>query len=188
MDLTPRAVTAALVGLKSRIDTFGVQRFINEYPEEPLSAVLPGAALLELWSIVGAAETALLAVSAVVVLTAILGMVAMIFSTLNERRREMAILRSVGARPLHIFLLLVAEAGTLAVAGVILGIVLTYAVLAIANPIIDQRFGLYLPLTGLSVNELAYLAAVIVAGLVAGTLPAVRAYLNSLADGVVVRI
>ena len=54
----------------AELDTFALQRWINEYPEEPLSAVLPGVALLELWGIVGAAETALLAVSAVVVLTA----------------------------------------------------------------------------------------------------------------------
>src|SRR5581483_2473942 len=94
MDLTPKAVTAALVGLKSRLAAFRVQRAINEYPQEPLSAILPGAALQELWGLVGTAETALQAVSAMVVATALLGMVTMILTTLNERRREMAILRS----------------------------------------------------------------------------------------------
>src|SRR5690606_33248942 len=117
MDLTPKAVTAVLIGLKSRIGVFTLQRFINDYPQEPLTAILPGVALLELWSVVGAAETALLAVSAMVVLTAVLGMMTTMLATLNERRREMAILRAIGARPLHVFGLLVSEAAVLAVAG-----------------------------------------------------------------------
>ena len=67
---------------------------------------MPGAALQELWGLVGTAETALSVVSAMVVATALLGMVTMILTTLNERRREMAILRSVGARPATILGLL----------------------------------------------------------------------------------
>ena len=107
----PKAITAALVGLKSKLATFKLQRAINEYREEPLSAIIPGAALQELWGLVGTAETALAAVSAMVVATALLGMVTTILTTLNERRREMAILRSVGARPATILGLLATEAG-----------------------------------------------------------------------------
>ena len=99
MELKPKAVTAALIGLKSRLDSFALQRFVNEYPEEALSAVLPGVALQQLWGLVGVAETALGAVAAMVVVTALLGMATMVLATLNERRREMAILRSVGATP-----------------------------------------------------------------------------------------
>ena len=64
------------------------------------------------------------AVSGMVVVTALLGMVTMILTTLNERRREMAILRSVGARPLTILSLLVTEAGVLTFCGVALGTIL----------------------------------------------------------------
>lgn len=99
MDLRPSAVTAALVGVQSRLQIFGLQRWINDYPEEPLLAVLPGVALQEPWQIVGVAETALVGVSSMVVVTALLGMMAMIFASLNERRREMAIWRAMGARP-----------------------------------------------------------------------------------------
>ena len=99
MDLTPKAVTAALVGLKSRLAVFKFQRFVNEYPEEPMTAVLPGVALQELWSVVGVAEAALTAISALVVAAALLGMATMLLAALNERRRELAILRANGARP-----------------------------------------------------------------------------------------
>ena len=114
--------------------------------QEPLSAILPGAALQELWGLVGTAETALKAVSAMVVATALLGMVTMILTTLNERRREMAILRSVGARPRTVLGLLMAEAGVLTVAGIALGVVLLYAALLLLQPYVDTTYGLHLPI------------------------------------------
>ncbi len=187
MDLTPKAITAALVGLKSRLAAFRLQRAINEYRAEPLSAILPGAALQELWELVGTAETALKVVSAMVVATAILGMLTMILSTLNERRREMAILRSVGARPRTVLGLLMAEAGVLTAAGVVLGVVLLYAALFLARPYVDAAYGLNLAIGPLKPEAWATLGAIVLAGCVAGLLPALRAYRLSLADGMTVR-
>ena len=187
MDLTPKAITAALVGLKSRLAAFRLQRAINEYRAEPLSAILPGAALQELWGLVGTAETALKVVSAMVVATALLGMLTMILSTLNERRREMAILRSVGARPRTVLGLLMAEAGVLTAAGVVLGVLLLYAALLLARPYVDATYGLNLPIGPLKPEAWATLGAVVLAGCAAGLLPALRAYRLSLADGMTVR-
>jgi putative ABC transport system permease protein len=164
-----------------------MQRAINEYRKEPLSAILPGAALQELWGLLGTAETALGAVSAMVVATALLGMVTMILTTLNERRREMAILRSVGAGPRVILGLLLAEAAALTAAGVLLGPCILYCGLLLARPYIDANFGLHLALDLPTAQELAMLAAIAVAGVLAGTLPALRAYRLSLADGMTVR-
>jgi putative ABC transport system permease protein len=188
MDLKPQAITAALVGLKSRLAVFRVQRAINEYPQEPLSAVLPGAALQELWGLVGVAETALAVVSAMVVATAILGMVTMILTTLNERRREMAILRSVGARPATVLGLLATEAGVLTLAGVVLGTVLLYAVLFFARPIVDRLYGLNLDISAPTSWEMTTLLVIVLAGLIAGLGPAILAYRRSLADGMTVRV
>ena len=187
MDLTPEAITAAFVGLKSKLSTFKLQRAINEYAEEPLSAILPGAALQELWGMIGTAETALGAVSIMVVVTALLGMVTMVLATLNERRREMAILRSVGARPRTVLGLLVAEAGLLGLLGAMLGVVLLYLALLIVRPLVDAEFGLYLEIGWLTPREQLSLLAIVAAGLVAGLLPALRAYRLSLADGMMVR-
>lgn len=187
MDLTPTAITAALVGVDSRLQIFGLQRWINEYPEEPLLAILPGVALGELWQIVGVAETALIGVSAMVVVTALLGMMAMIFSSLNERRREMAIWRAMGARPLTILGLLVLEAMLMAALGAVLGLALLYLGLVVAQPWVDAAFGIWLPIQPPAVRELWVLAAVIGAAALASLLPAVRAYRLSLADGMMVR-
>lgn len=187
MDLTPKAVTAALVGVESPLRTFAVQRAINEYREEPLVAILPGVALQELWGIVGIAETALLAVSAMVVVTALIGMMATIFSSLNERRREMAIFRAMGARPGTILGLLVLEAMLMAAIGAILGLVLLYAGLLVAQPIVDQAFGLWLPIDAPSLREVWVLLGVICAGAIVSLVPALRAYRLSLADGMMVK-
>ncbi len=187
MNLEPHAITAAFIGLKSKLAAFRLQRAINEYPEEPLSAILPGAALQELWELVGTAETALSAVSGMVVVTALLGMVTMILTTLNERRREMAILRSVGARPMTILSLLVTEAGVLTFCGVILGTILLYAALIVLQPFIDRTYGLHIAIDPPSQYQLKVLASIAIAGFAVGLLPALRAYRLSLADGMTVR-
>lgn len=187
MRLQPKAITAAMVGLKSKLAIFKLQRYVNDYRSEPLSAILPGATLYELWGLVGTAETALMAVSFMVVVTAILGMVTMILATLNERRREIAILRSVGAGPRTVVGLLVSEAGILTLVGVIVGLITTYGLLFALRPAIDSAYGLYLDIAAPSAGEIMALVAIVVGGLLAGLLPALRAYHYSLADGMTVR-
>tara|TARA_B110000090_G_scaffold73376_1_gene83584 strand:- start:44 stop:1294 length:1251 start_codon:yes stop_codon:yes gene_type:complete len=187
MDLEPQAVTAALIGVKSRLQVFGLQRSINEYPQEPLLAILPGVALQELWQIVSIAETALIAVSAMVVITALIGMMATIFSSLNERRREMAIFRAMGARPRVVLGLLVLEAALMAAIGAILGLALLYVGLFIGQPLIDSAFGLWLPIEAPTMREVWVLLSVVAASAIVSTVPALRAYRMSLADGMMVK-
>ncbi|MEP4978128.1 ABC transporter permease [Ascidiaceihabitans sp.] len=188
MKLEPKAVTAALVGVKSRLKVFALQRAINEYPQEPLLAILPGVALQELWQIVGIAETALIAVSGMVVVTALIGMMATIFSSLNERRREMAIFRAMGARPRVVLGLLIVEAAMMAAFGAALGLGVLYIALFVAQPLMDAAFGLWLPIDPPSLRELWVLACVVGAGVIVSIVPALRAYRMSLADGMMVRI
>ena len=188
MELQPKAVTAALVGIENRLKVFSLQRAINNYPREPLLAILPGVALQELWQIIGIAEVALIGVSAMVVVTALLGMMAMIFSSLNERRREMAIFRAMGARPLVIFGMLIFEASMIAISGAILGFALAYIGLYFARPIVDSAFGLWLPSAAPTLNEFLLLAAVVAVSVIVSVLPAIRAYRLSLSDGMTVQI
>ncbi|GGA68420.1 peptide ABC transporter permease [Nitratireductor aestuarii] len=187
MSLPPSAITAAIIGLKSRLQVISFQRAVNEYRAEPLSAVLPGLALQEMWALVGTAETALLGVSVMVVVTSMLGLSAMILSTLNERRREIAILRSLGARPRTIAALLVGEATLLTLAGIAIGTAALYAVLMVARPLIDRQFGIDIVIQLPSTTDAMLLLAILVGGILAGLLPAYNAYRTSLADGMMVR-
>ena len=188
MDLTPKAITAFFAGLKSRIAVFGVQRYVNEYPEEPLSAILPGVALQELWDLIGVAERALLAVSGFVVAIGLCGMLLALMTSLNERRREMAILRSVGARPFHVFALIAGESVMLTVAGIVTGTGLLYGLLLLGQPLILSRYGLFIGIGGLSSYELILISVLCLAGFLIGSIPAYRIYRYSLADGMTIRI
>jgi len=188
MDLQPKQITAFLLGLNSKIATFSLQREINEFRGEPLLAILPGVALQELWSLMGTAEKALFVVSLFVVLTGLIGMLTAILTSLNERRREMAILRSVGARPWHIASLLIVEAFALALAGVLLGLLLLYLGIAGAQGYVQANYGLYLPLNLPSRYEWTLLGAILSAALLMGCVPAWRAYRQSLADGLSIRL
>jgi len=184
----PTAITAFYIGLKSRPAALSVQRMINEYKGEPLSAVLPAVALQELWEIISVVEKTLLAVSGFVVLVGLSGMLVAIMTSLNERRREMAILRSVGARPLHVFALIVGEALFVTLTGIIAGLALLYGLLVAAGPVIQSRLGLFIGVSGPSIHELVLLGIVCLSGLLIGFIPGLRIYRLSLADGMTVRI
>ncbi|MFM2615252.1 ABC transporter permease [Vibrio campbellii] len=187
-DFQPKQITAMLIGLKSRIQTFALQRQINTYPKEPLSAIMPGVALHELWGMMSVAEQALMAVSGFVVVAGLLGMLSSLLTSLQERRREMAILRAMGARPKHVFSLLISEASLLTFAGIITGVAGLYSILALLQPIIQQSYGIHLTLTALSPYEWMLLGFVQCAGIVIGFIPAFRAYRQSLSDGMTIRI
>ena len=188
MDLRPQAITAALIGAKSRLQIFALQRTINQYPQEPLLAIIPAVALHELWQIVAVAETALLAVAAMVVLTALLGMVAIVFASLNERRRELAIWRAMGARPRVILGMLALEGVIMALLGVILAVLIWYLGLLLAHGWLDANYGIWLEIGYPGWRELQVLLVVIISAALASLLPAWRAYRMSLVDGMMVKI
>jgi putative ABC transport system permease protein len=188
MDLTPQAITAFMLGLNNKISTFALQREINEFRGEPMLAILPGVALQELWSMMSTAEKALFVISLFVVLTGLIGMLTAILTSLNERRREMAILRSVGARPWHIATLLIFEAFALALSGVVAGIGLLYVCIAASRGYLQANYGLDLPMAWPSEYEWTLLAGILAAALLMGGVPAWRAYRQSLADGLSIRL
>lgn len=184
----PGQITAMLIGLKSRIQTFALQREINEYRKEPLSAIMPGVALSELWGMMSVAEQALTAISVIVVIAGFMGMLSTLLSGLQERRREMAILRSVGAQPAHIFALLIVEAGLLTLAGIIAGLAGLYILLATFAPLIHSQYGIQISMTAISPYEWWLLAGIQSAGIMIGFIPALRAYRQSLNDGMTIRL
>ncbi|MBB4842664.1 putative ABC transport system permease protein [Paucibacter oligotrophus] len=187
-DLTPKQVSAVLVGLKQRTAVFSVQRWVAGYQAEPLLAVLPGVVLDELWGLVGIGERGLLAVSALVSVVSLVGLVAVVLAGLNERRRELAILRAVGAGPRHVLALLALEGGLVTLCGVLLG-VLTCAVLIWSlGGWVQSHYGLTLRLQWPGAAEWQLLGLLLGAGWLASLLPGWRAYRLALADGLSPRV
>lgn len=181
--LRPTEVTAVLVGLKSRTAVFAVQRWLAEYDKEPLMAILPGVALDELWQVVGSAEKALLAITLLVAVVSFSGLVATMLAGLSERRRELAILRAVGASPRTVLALLLVEGTTLSALGVLLGWLASWAVLLAGQDAAQARWGLHVHAGWPTPNQALLMLGLMAAGLLASVLPAWRAYRLSLADG-----
>lgn len=179
----PETITAFLVGLKSRSAIFRYQRKVNQYGDEPLMAILPGVALSELWNLMHVAEEAMLFISVFVIVIGLLGMLIALVTGLNERRREMAILRSIGLGARSLFTLMVGEAVAIVLTGILCGMALLYGLQATLQNTLQQHYGLSLPLAAPGTREWLLLLGTLLAGALIGLLPAWRAYRLSLHDG-----
>lgn len=180
-------ISAFLVGLQSRPRAVFMQREINTYRDEPLTAIMPGSTLQELWRTLSGFETALSIVSGFVLLTGLIGMLATLLASLRERRREMAVLRAIGAGPKTIFSLLVSEAVFLTAIGIAVGVALLYGLILALAPWIQSSFGIVVELGTISPEEWQRMGIVLAASFVISCIPAWRAYRNSLADGLSMR-
>jgi putative ABC transport system permease protein len=188
LQLQPDELTAMIIGLKSRAMVLKIQRDLNTYRAEPLLAVIPGVALSQLWETVGMVERLLSAISACVIAVGLVVILVSILTTLNERRREMAILRSVGAAPGDIFFLLVLEAAVIACLGALLGLGLLYSSLVTFAPLIQARAGISLFGLGPETFDIAIVVAVTGLAALLAVFPAWRALRNVLADGLTIRV
>ena len=181
-------VSAFFLRTKSRVDTLQLQREIATFAVEPLSAVIPGVALAELWSTVRYAEDALRIVSAFVLVVSLIGLLISLYVTLNERRREVAILRALGVGPTQVALLMVFESTLLTAIGCATGVALLALAQSWGQNWIERSFGLYLRSASITRDSWIALALILAAGAILGLVPAWRAYRNSLADGLSVRL
>ena len=174
--LEPDHVTAAMLGLKSRIATLKVQREINEYRGEPLMAILPGVALTELWQMMGLLENVLRLISLLVLGSAVLGLSAMLLASIRERDQEIQLLRVIGAPPLFLFLLIELEALLITLLGVAAGALSLFVCLLLIDDWLMASFGLHVSPMVLSGDSLYLLLAVFIATFVAAATPSFNAY------------
>lgn len=187
-DLTPREITAFLVGLHQRTAVFGLQRKIAAFKDEPLQAVLPGVVLDQLWQSLDFGERLLRGLSWLILALGLSGLLAVMLAGLGERRRELAILRAVGAGLPHIAALLLLESLLLGLAGAAGGMLLLTASSWVLGPWLAQNWGIVLRSLAPSADELQLLAAIVATCLLAGLLPAWRASRLALADGLTPRL
>ena len=108
-ELQPKTISAIFISLKNRTQIFQFQRDVLNYKKEAISSVMPGVTLSRLWMLTGNVDKAFKFITFLIIIIALLGMIAMTIAGLNSRRREMAILRSVGASPNNIVSLLLVE-------------------------------------------------------------------------------
>ncbi len=187
-DLTPTSITAFMVGLDNKALTFRAQRDINEFENEPLSAILPGSTLAEFWRTISTVEQLLFVLSVFVLIAGLIGMLTTILSTLNERRREIAVLRAIGARPQSIVMLIVLETLFVVVMGCVVGVALLYGLLALAGPFAARRFGVDIGLPWLDATQGLIMVSVIAGATLLSLIPGFVAYRRSLQDGLSIKV
>lgn len=187
-DLKVEQITAFFLRTHSRIQTLQLQREINTFKDEPLLAVIPGVALAELWQGLSQIDRVLKIIAALVVIVGLASMLSAILTSLNERRREMSILRSLGAKPSQIAGLLLLESCTLTLAGLISGVVVEVLFFSILAGWLERQFGLYVVGPVFTSTEWIYAVIIFSTGVFTGLIPAIQAARQSLKDGLAVRI
>lgn len=180
-------ITSFMLKFKSRIAVLKMRREIDQYEKEPIMAIIPALALQEMWQTIGYVEQILFLVSLCVLLVGVLSILISLYTSINERRREMAILRSLGASSRHVFGLLIYESSFLVILGCLFGVISLYGVLIFVRPWLESNFSVYLEVAPLSASEWCYLAGIFIAGTLAGLIPAIKAYMNSLQDGLTIK-
>lgn len=185
--LTPKTITAVLVGLQTKIATFQVQRQINNYRKEPLMAILPGIALTELWQITRTMENTLQLIATLVLLSSLLGLSTLLLSSIRERQREIAVLRSIGARPIFVFWMIELEALLITLSGIVFALIALVIVTQSAQTILAENYGLFITSFTLDPTALIVLGIIIVSALLLALIPAISAYRVSLHSGLAIK-
>ena len=181
-------ITSFLLKTKNRIQTLKLQRKIDSFPEDPLMAVIPGLALHQLWKTLSYIENILYLISLCVLAVGLISVIVSLYTSLNERRREIAIFRALGAGAGKVVSLLLVESSLIVLVGTLIGTALLYLCLFMVRPYLESNFSLYLPIQFLSSTELIYLGSILLGGITAGFIPAIKAYRNSLQDGLTIQV
>ena len=178
--LIPKTITAAFVGLKSKLTIFNFQKDIREYLEEPISAIIPSIALSELWSIVGVVDKGFKLLSWIVIVISLIAMVTLIINSLENRKREMLIYRANGASPLDLSFMVVIEAIFIGLLSIILALVFVSLISYFASSQLSIHFGVSTNFSFLTVNEATILSIILLAGVLSSLVPAFITYKNNL--------
>lgn len=184
----PKTITSFFLRTNSRIEILKLQRWINEYKSEPLMAVIPGVVLSEMWTSLSMVEKVLKTISFLVMLVGLISMLISIMTSLNERRREMAVLRALGASLNNVLGLILAETLLLSFFAIFFSCVAKIILEMMFGPWLQTNYGLYLQAPIFSFNEVMYLVIMLVSSLLISFIPAMRAMRSALKDGLSLKL
>ena len=179
-DLAPETITAFMVGLKSKLATFRLQRNINTYPNEPLQAILPGVTLTQLWQMMSAMENTLRLIAALVLLASLLGLAAMLLASIKERQGEIAVMRAIGAPPRFVFALIQAEALLITLCGIVAANLLLALGISVAGNALAERYSLFIDSHLLTPQLAAQMGGILVSAWIVSVIPGISAYRRAL--------
>ncbi len=182
---TTSSITAALIGLKSRFSIFKIQRYINNWPNESLMAIIPGLTFAQLWSSIKSIDTAFVLITIIVMAIAFIGLLLSLFMALEQRQKELSILRVMGAHPRSLFALVMIESLLITLTACVLGIVLMLLCSWPINYLIEQHTGILIPFHELGVQDYYLVLGIISSGLLISMVPAYLSYRHGITKGFV---
>jgi putative ABC transport system permease protein len=182
-ELQPVSLSAVWVGLHNRADVFSVRRKIESMSRDPLMAVLPGVALDELWQVVKVVENSLVLIGFMVAISAMLSVAAVLLVAMSGRRKELAILRAMGAAPRALLGFVLLESVLVCLVGIVCGYAVCQCLMWAAQDMLRTGFGVMVQPGLPSADSLLSLGALFAVSVLASLLPAWRAYRLSLMDG-----
>ncbi len=182
-DESVRTVSGALIKLR-RIEVAGetmmhpdIHRLKYEINQNKAAQlVVPNEVLPKLFSIIGWVTKVLTGISALVIALAGLFLFVSMYWALRERRRNIALMRALGATRRTVFALVLAEAFAIALIGAIAGVAGAHAILAAGVALIRAETGVMLSALCISLADILAVPAAVVLGVLTGVIPAVQAY------------
>jgi putative ABC transport system permease protein len=176
-----KEVTAILVSCKSAI----AARLLSVehqkgYKVQSVNPIIPMRKLMS--DILGPVRQMLLAMTAMIVLVSGIGIFVSIYNSMSARRREIAIMRALGAQRGTVFAIILAESIILCVGGGLLGLLLGHGMVFVAAPIVETRTGLIINPLAFETAELVLFPVLLVMAILIGFLPGMTAYRTDVAD------
>lgn len=142
----------------------------------------PATQVRELLQLVGSATDILRVISYLVLVVAAVSIMVALYNTMNERRREIAIMRSLGARRAQILFVILQEALLVSLLGAVLGVVFCHGAAYTFTGSVAERTGVTIDWAAFSTAEIWLILGVGALGAVAGILPAVKGSMTEVAD------
>lgn len=173
-----KSVTAILVSLKSPVFFDLLRRQINENKYEGINAqaVIPVFEIKQLFDIIGNINSILIIIAYLVVFVAVISILVSIYNSMNERKRDIAIMRSLGARKQTILNIILIEGFIISFIGGILGITISHLLIFIFKDTISNIAGIQISGTVFNIFEFYILTGTVLLGLIVTVIPALKAY------------
>ncbi len=180
-------LTSFFVRTQNRMDSLHLQREISEYKGEPLMAVIPAVALSELWKNLSFFERTLDFIIGLVAVFSIMTLMLMMLASMEARRREMALMRALGATAHFLILLLFAEAIMVGLAGATVGFVLSRLGLFYFADSLQSALGVSVSVWSVDPLEILFILAVLIGCGLVSLFPGWRASRQALKDGLTIK-
>ena len=131
--------------------------------------------------VLGNIEKLLLVLTVVIIAVSGVGIFVSIYNSMSDRRREIAIMRALGARRTSVFAIILAESMLLCFGGGVLGLAMGHGLVAISAPIVEAEAGILVDRWAFEPIELVLVPSLLVLASLIGFVPGLSAYRTDVA-------